>query len=124
VTDQHPPRLVYDDQCGFCTWATEYALRRGAFEPVGFSELSPDQRARLPADYERSAHLLTDDAVYSAGAATEQVLARIFPSLAPVFDVLHGVPGYVALREWLYQLAADNRDLLGAVRRSSPPAEA
>ena len=29
MTDEHPPRLVYDDQCGFCTWATEFALRRG-----------------------------------------------------------------------------------------------
>ena len=123
MTSEHPPRLVYDDQCGFCTWSTEFALRRGDFEAVGFSELTPDQRARLPDDYERSAHLLTDDAVYSAGEASERVLARIYPFLDPVFDGLHHVPGYAPLREKLYRLAADNRDVLGKIRRSSPPAQ-
>ncbi len=122
--DEHPPRLLYDDQCGFCTWCTEFALRRGDFEAVGFSELTPDQLARVPDDYETSAHLLTDDAVYSGGEAVEQTLARIYPSLDPVFDTLRGIPGYARLREGMYQFGADRRDLLGKIRRSSPPAEA
>jgi hypothetical protein len=63
----HPPRVVYDDVCGFCTWCAEFAARHGDVEPVGFSELSADQLARLPDDYEDCAHLLTDDAVYSCG---------------------------------------------------------
>ena len=40
MTDDHPPRLVYDDRCGFCTWATEFAIRRADFEPVGFGDLT------------------------------------------------------------------------------------
>lgn len=123
MSAEHPPRLVYDDRCGFCTWATEFALRRGEFEPVGFSELTPDQRARLPPDYETSAHLLTDDAVYSGGEAVEQTLARIYPVLDPVFETLRGIPGYATLRERLYLFGAHRRDLLGKLRRSSPPAE-
>lgn len=121
---EHPPRLVYDDRCGFCTWCTEFALRRGDFEPVGFSELTPDQRARLPEDYEASAHLLTDDAVYSAGEAVEQTLARIYPTLDALTDALRPIPGYPTLREKCYQFGANRRDLLGKIRRSSPPAEA
>jgi len=120
--DEHPPRLVYDDQCGFCTWCTEFALRRGDFEAVGFSELTPDQRARLPDDFETSAHLLTDDAVYSGGAAVEQALARIYPFLDPAFATLRSIPGYAWLREKLYRFGADRRDLLGTLRSSSPPA--
>lgn len=124
MPDEHPPRLVYDDRCGFCTWCTEFALRRGHFEPVGFSELTPDQRDRLPADLEASAHLLTDDAVYSGGEAVEQTLARIYPFLDPVFATLRRIPGYAWLRESLYRFGADRRDLLGKLRSSSPPAEA
>lgn len=122
--DEHPPRLVYDDQCGFCTWCTVFALRRGDFEAVGFSELTPDQRARLPDDYESRAHLLTDDAVYSGGAAIEQVLARIYPVPDVVVDTLHELPGYPWLRETLYRLGADRRDLLGKYWRRTPPAAA
>lgn len=119
----HPPRLVYDDQCGFCTWCTEFALHRGEFDAVGFGELTPDQRARLPADFETRAHLLTDDTVYSGGEAVEQTIARIYPVTDPVFGVLRGIPGYAWLREALYRFGANRRELLGKLRRSSPPAE-
>ncbi len=116
-----PPRLVYDDDCGFCSWSARVALRFGEFEPVGFSELTPDRRARLPGDYDRCAHLLTDDAVHSCGAAAERSLERMFPPLAPVFARLRSVPGYAGVRERLYRLLADNRGLLGRFRSASPP---
>ena len=118
----HPPRLVFDDECGFCTWCANFAARHGDVDLVGFEELTADQLARLPEDYERSAHLLTDDAVYSAGEAIERTLAHDFPVLAPVFAVLREVPGYERLRERLYRWGADNRDLLGNVVRDDPPA--
>jgi predicted DCC family thiol-disulfide oxidoreductase YuxK len=113
---------VFDDDCGFCTWCANFAARHGDVEPVGFEELTPDQLARLPDDYERSTHLLTDDAVYSAGAAVERALAHDFPALEPVFAALREVPGYEPLRERLYRWGADNRDLLGKVVRDEPPA--
>jgi predicted DCC family thiol-disulfide oxidoreductase YuxK len=120
---EHPPRLVFDDECGFCTWCARFAARHGDVELVGFHELSPDQLARLPDDYERSAHLLTDDAVYSAGEAIERTLVYDFPELEPVFDALRAVPGYAALRERLYRWGADNRVLLGRIVRDDPPAK-
>lgn len=124
ASGEHSPRVVYDDQCGFCTWCTEFALRRGDFEPVGFSELTPDQRARLPEQFETRAHLLTDDAVYSGGGAVEQTLVRIYPVLGPGFATLRRIPGYAWVREKLYRFGADRRDLLGKIWGSSPPAEA
>jgi len=119
---EHPPRLVYDDDCGFCTWCVERALDYGEFEPVGFSELTPDQRARLPDDYETSAHLLTDSAVYSAGEAVEQALVRMFPELAGVVDELRAFATYRTLRERLYRWGADHRDWWGSVVSACPPA--
>ncbi|WP_227353285.1 thiol-disulfide oxidoreductase DCC family protein [Haladaptatus salinisoli] len=116
---RHPPRLVYDDDCGFCTWSAEYADARGDFELVGFSELTPDQRARLPADYERCAHLLTDDRVYSCGEATEEVLARLdSPERAVValFRLLPG-PARARIREPAYRWAADRRAWWGKLRK-------
>ncbi|WP_122088797.1 thiol-disulfide oxidoreductase DCC family protein [Halalkalicoccus subterraneus] len=113
-----PPRLVYDDDCGFCTWCVEYADSRGAFEPVGFSELTPDQRARLPDDYESCVHLLTDDAVYSCGRAVEEIGARLGPAERTTVKLFRMVPGYDRSREWLYEVIADQRALWGRfVRR-------
>ena len=118
----HPPRLVYDDDCGFCTWCVERALDWGNFEPVGFSELSPDQRARLPEEYENSAHLLTDEAVYSAGEAVEQTVVRLYPELEPLVDELRAFESYRELREGLYRWGADRRGWWGKIVRACPPA--
>ena len=117
-----PPRIVYDDQCGFCTWSVEYALARGDFEPVGFSELTPEQRERLPDDFEDCAHLLTDDSVYSCGEAAEKTLELLSPATGSMFGVLRRVPGYDRIRERIYQGFARNRGTLGKYRSSSPPA--
>ncbi|MFC6905488.1 thiol-disulfide oxidoreductase DCC family protein [Halalkalicoccus tibetensis] len=117
VAVRAPPRLVYDDDCGFCTWCAEYADSRGVFEPVGFSELSPDQRARLPNDYESCVHLLTDDAVYSCGHALEEILARMGAPERTVVKLLRLLPGHERTREPLYRVIAANRSLWGRFLR-------
>lgn len=107
--------LVYDDDCGFCTWWADYFVRRTDLEAVGFSALSDDQRDRLPAEFESCAHLLTDDAVYSCGAAAEQAFARadVPPGAADIARFLRQFDDYERLREQLYREVADRRDLLG-----------
>jgi predicted DCC family thiol-disulfide oxidoreductase YuxK len=40
--------LVFDDDCGFCTWWAEFVAARSDVRLVGFSELDPDLRALLP----------------------------------------------------------------------------
>lgn len=118
VAVRAPPRLVFDDDCGFCTWCAEYADARGVFEPVGFSELTPDQRARLPRGYEDCVHLLTDDAVYSCGQAVEEVLARLGPSERTLVKFLRLLPNHERVRGPLYRTMADGRALWGRfVRR-------
>ena len=120
--EEHPPRLVYDDDCGFCTWCAEFAARRGPFVLVGFSDLTPDQLARLPEEYEDCAHLLTDDAVYSCGEAIEEALTRVDSLARWPAEVFRFVPERSRVREPLYRLVADNRVLFGKVARREPPA--
>ena len=117
------PRLVYDDDCGFCTWWTEWAVLNGEFEPRGFSALSDAERDRLPDDWEDCVHLLTDGTVYSCGAATEEVLARTDTIPPTILGFLNGFSDYERLREKLYRAAADRRDLLGKVVSAEPPVE-
>ncbi|MFA9515774.1 thiol-disulfide oxidoreductase DCC family protein [Halopenitus sp. H-Gu1] len=110
------PRLVYDDDCGFCKWCVRIAVRHGTFEPVGFEELSPDQRARLPEEYESCMHLLTDEAVYSCGEGLEQVIARFGPGWRALVNVARRLPGWPWLRERGYRFVADRRSIWGRIR--------
>lgn len=107
--------LVYDDDCGFCTWWADYFVPRTDLEPVGFGELTDEQRERLPDDFESCAHLLTDDSVYSCGAAIEQSLVRadIPPGSSEFVKFFRQFEDYERFRERLYREIADRRDLWG-----------
>jgi len=116
--------VVYDDDCGFCTWTADF-LRRNAREDVdlefvGFSDLEgrEELRERLPEDYEDCAHLFADGELHSCGAATEQalLLTEHAPGWADDFvTFLRNFDDYRGLREAAYELVADNRDSLGVV---------
>jgi len=118
------PTLVYDDDCGFCTWWVDWAARHADLRIVGFSTLTPTLRERLPDDYADCVHLVTDDAVYSCGEAVERTLVRtdVAGDSRPVVDFLRQFEDYERLRERAYRWAADNRDTLGLVVSKTPPA--
>ena len=105
------PQLVYDDTCYVCTWVTEHAIYYGPFELVGLSNVTDDQRNRLPENFEECSHLLTNETVYWCGEAIE----RMFSVLAIVFGLLRRTPDYPAVRERLYRIVADNRPLIRKV---------
>lgn len=118
--------LVYDDDCGFCTWWADVLAARSDLRVVGFSDLDddPDLRDRLPDDYQRCSHLVTAEAVYSCGASIEEALARsdLGGVARPVVDGLRRIGPYRALREWGYRRVAHNRDLGGKIVSKTPPA--
>jgi predicted DCC family thiol-disulfide oxidoreductase YuxK len=118
------PMFVYDDDCGFCTWWADQFARRTDLRMVGFADLDDDLRERLPADYVDCAHLVTDDAVYSCGAAIEEALVRTEAGAEarPLVDFLRQFGDYTDLRERAYRFAADRRDTLGLVVSKTPPA--
>ncbi|WP_254762038.1 DCC1-like thiol-disulfide oxidoreductase family protein [Natrinema marinum] len=118
------PTLVYDDDCGFCTWWAEYFDRRTDIRIVGFADLTDDLRERLPADYEDCAHLVTDDGVYSCGASIEQAFVRA-DLAAPADEVvafLRQFDDYQRLRERSYRWVANRRDTWGKFVSRTPPA--
>ncbi len=110
------PRLVYDDDCGFCKYCVRWMLRFGEFEPVGYEELTPDQKARLPDEYDNCMHLLTDGAVYSCGEGFEQSFARCGRGGAAVMWVCKQIPFWEQIRERGYRFVADRRALWGRYR--------
>lgn len=111
------PVIVYDDDCGFCAWSVAYAIRRGDFEVVGFSELSEEQQARLPGGYRRCVHLLTDEEVYSCGAATEEILTRLDAPVSHAAHTFRRVPASERVRDPLYRWVADHRSWFGKLVR-------
>lgn len=122
------PKLVYDDDCYFCTWSATFAVRRSDIQPVRLSEvqagqsrLSDEERDRLPDGYEECAQLITEDAVYSCGAATEQSLVIAGTLPGGLIGFLRQFEEYERLREAVYHLASDNRDILSNVISREPP---
>ncbi|WP_267643343.1 DCC1-like thiol-disulfide oxidoreductase family protein [Haloarchaeobius amylolyticus] len=118
------PVFVYDDDCGFCTWWAERFAAHAAVRIVGFSELRPALRDRLPEDYEECSHLVTDERVYSCGEGIEEALLRTDPGRVgrPVVESLRGFGPYREFREWSYRRGADNRALWGKLVSKTPPA--
>lgn len=110
------PRLVYDDNCGFCMYMVRWLLRFGEFDPVGFGELTPDQKARLPEEYEGCMHLLTDDAVYSCGHALEQCVRRCGVVGRYLVATASLLPYWEWIRERGYRFVADRRAIWGRYR--------
>ncbi|MEF8812258.1 MAG: DCC1-like thiol-disulfide oxidoreductase family protein [Halovenus sp.] len=114
------PVLVYDDDCGFCTWWAEFFEDTADLRIVGYEDLTDDLRDRLPEDYEDCSHFVTDSAVYSCGASIEQAFVRseIGRPLRSVVAQLNQHDSYTALREWGYKQVAHNRALAGKVMSS------
>jgi predicted DCC family thiol-disulfide oxidoreductase YuxK len=118
------PTLVYDDDCGFCTWWADFFDARTDLRIVGFSDLSDDLRERLPTDYEACSHLVADGGVYSCGASIEEAVRRT-DVLEPADDVvafLRQFEDYERFRERAYRWVADNRDRWGRYLSKTPPA--
>jgi predicted DCC family thiol-disulfide oxidoreductase YuxK len=119
------PVLVFDDDCGFCTYWAEFFEERADLPIVGFSELDDHEelRERLPEAYEDCSHLVTAERVYSCGASMEEAFRRsdIGRPLNPVIEELREFEAYNDLREWGYRWAANNRSLLGNVTSKTPP---
>ena len=107
----NPTVLVYDDDCGFCTWSAELIAERGNLSLVGYSELEDSLRNRLPDDFERCAHLVTDSEVYSCGEAVEEalLLSDLGEYARPVSEELRRSETYGDLRELGYRFVAEHR---------------
>jgi predicted DCC family thiol-disulfide oxidoreductase YuxK len=116
------PRLIYDDDCGFCTWAAVGLAERGEFELVGFSDLSDDDRSRLPQDWRECAHFVTETGeVYSCGAGMMEAFARSSLPGAGLERLVRRIPGYAWVRETVYGWVAGNRGAFGRLLRRLQP---
>lgn len=114
-------KLVYDDECRFCTWSAAFAVRRSDLEPVGMAWLTDEESERLPHDYEECAQLLTDDAVYSCGEAMEEALIRADVLPEDLVESFRNYAGYIGLREGLYHFVSNHTALWANVLDEDAP---
>ena len=117
------PTLVFDDDCGFCTWWAEFFDDRADVRIVGFTDLTPELRERLPENYEDCSHFVTDDEVYSCGASLEEGMARVDDAgvVREAVGFLRNFEDYERLRESGYRRVAHNRDFWGQYLSKTPP---
>ena len=109
--------VFYDEDCGFCRWATGRVLawdRRDRIRAVALTD--PEAERLLPRmDRERlmaSWHVLgPDERVWSAGRAVAPLL-RLLPAGAPLAAVAAAFPGTT---DRLYNWTARHRGRLGAL---------
>lgn len=116
------PVLVFDDECGFCTWSADLIGAHSPTRIVGFSTQSPERRERLPANFERCVHLVTKERVYSCGEAVEAAIVRLdfVPAGLQQPGPIRQSRSYEWLRERVYRWVAKNRSSLGRIVSKSP----
>jgi predicted DCC family thiol-disulfide oxidoreductase YuxK len=119
--------VLYDQDCGFCRWATGKLLawdRRGRLRSVALQSSETDQM--LPGmgrDQQMAAwHLLTPNGrVRSAGRAVAPLL-RLLPGGRPLAVVAESFPGTTdRLYDWISRHRERMGSLLGAQRCAVQP---
>lgn len=98
-------RLVYDDDCEFCTEFAEWASDRGPYRLRAFSNLTEGEKEKLPPNYEDCAHVITADGVLSCDETAWHVLDTIHPHASKLVRA----PGVWEAWNFGYKVIADNR---------------
>lgn len=117
------PILVYDDDCGFCTWWAKYFNDRSGYTIIGFSDIEPELERRLPDEYSSCSHFVTESEVYSCGASIEEAFrrSRIGRLFSPLIRGLRWFRAYHWVRERVYRWIANNRSVWGRLLSATPP---
>ena len=111
------PTLLYDEDCGFCRWATDRIL---AWDRRGDLRAAPIQGAEgsrilagVPLDRRLDSwHLVTADGTVRSGGAAVAPLARLLPRGAPVAALAAAAP---RTTDRAYRVIARHRGTLGRV---------
>lgn len=90
-----------------------WLAKRRVVHVTGYSDADSALIDRLPEDWERCAHLVTDDAVFSCGEAMELAYLQTDHWGTGIVLVGRTIPGYSTLREVGYRVFANNRPLVG-----------
>jgi predicted DCC family thiol-disulfide oxidoreductase YuxK len=110
--------VLYDRDCGFCTWSADWigrADRAGRLRIVALQD-APLDPGLAPIAAERdlrcALHAVDEDGVVHAGGAAVLSIQERLPGGA-LITAWRRLPGAAELAEWAYRIAARNRDWLG-----------
>jgi predicted DCC family thiol-disulfide oxidoreductase YuxK len=108
--------LLYDEECGFCTWLAATLARRRGLDSVGIGSVTGARLLRdLPLErrYD-SVHVVDAQGRRRSGAAALPTLLHALPRLAWASRVVEGFPQPFA---WGYELVSRHRQVLSRVLR-------
>jgi predicted DCC family thiol-disulfide oxidoreductase YuxK len=108
--------VLYDEDCGFCTWLAASLTRRRGLVAVA---IGSETGARLLRDLPRqrrydSVHVVDVQGRRRSGAAALPILLHAFPRLAWASAIVEACPRPFA---WGYELVSRHRRLLSRLLR-------
>ncbi len=111
TTQQPRPLLVYDGDCGFCSYAVDYA-RAVTFERIDY-EPYQSAGARYPAvsdaDFARQIYLFNPDGSFTTAGRAALTCLALEPRLRGWLFCYRFIPGFAWLTELAYQWTARHR---------------
>lgn len=116
-------KFIYDDDCGFCSWWANFFYNNSDLSIISFSELTKKEIDVLPKHYEKCAHLIIENKVYSCGKAIEQAFlhTKKIKYISPLIMLLRKSKTYNKFREWIYRYIANRRGFFGRYLSKNPP---
>lgn len=113
MTDRH--RVLYDADCGFCSWSLAWILRwdrRRRLDPVALQGTVGRQLTPGMDDDERMAswHLVAPDGTVTSGGRAAAPMLRLLPGGGPLAAAFDRAPNVV---ERAYDWVNRNRGTLG-----------
>jgi predicted DCC family thiol-disulfide oxidoreductase YuxK len=118
MSNEAPFTVLYDRDCGFCTWSADWirrADREGRLRIVALQD-APDDPDLAPIAAERdlrcALHAVDEHGVVHAGGDAVLSIQERLPGGA-IITAWRGLPGTAELAEWAYAITARNRDRLG-----------
>lgn len=107
--------LLYDEDCGFCSWSVARVARRDRTGSIRMVPLQSEEADRLLGTLDlvakmASAHLVTSDGRIRSGGALVEPLFRRIRGGRPVAAFARSMPGTA---ETVYRLIARHRETLG-----------
>lgn len=107
--------MLYDGECGFCSWSVQQALRLARGQLAAEPLQAPGVLARYGIPQKAamlSLHVVTPDGKLHRGGAAIRMVLRELAWLWPA-DYLWYLPGFAWLMDRAYDAAARHRHRLG-----------
>ncbi len=123
------PLLVYDGDCGFCSYWARYwqKLTGDRVEYRAYQEVAAQYPAISPADFQRAVQFIAPDGHHASAAEASFLTLSYARGKGFWLALYRNLPGFAAVSEWVYAFIAAHRPVFFRVsllmwgRNHEPP---